>query len=124
LRERLSSPCVEFNKNKNSDIDIGEKENLKIISKFQLVSKRIKKYNPLTKPKTGVVKKSVPTNYRRVAKDLQYIQNHSLETTYHTRRYSDILRNQLIRAHSHFILEFTLKFEEFRKRNIHNKDPT
>ena len=123
LRERLSSPCIEFNKNKNSDIDIGGKEKLKIISKFQLVPKRIKK-DPLTKLKTGAIKKPVSTNYRRVTKDLQYIQNHSLETTYHTRRYSDILRNQLIKAHSHLILEFALKFEEFRKRNIHNKDPT
>ena len=70
MRERLSSPYVEFNKNKNSDIDIGEKENLKIISKFQLISKRTKKYNPLIKSKIGVVKKSIPTNYRRVIKDL------------------------------------------------------
>jgi uncharacterized protein (DUF736 family) len=125
LRERLSSPCVEFNKrNKNSTIDIGEKEHLHIINKFQVVPKRIKGYNPLTKPKTGSVKKPLPTNYRRVTKDLHHIQSHSLETSYHTRRYSDILRNQLIRAHSHLILEIALKFEEFRKRNIHNKDPT
>jgi hypothetical protein len=70
LRERLSSPCIEFNKSKSSTINIGEKENLKIISKFQLVSKKIKKYNPLTKSKIGVIKKSIPTNYRRVVKDL------------------------------------------------------
>jgi hypothetical protein len=70
LRERFYSPYIEFNRSESSIIDIGEKENLKIISKFQIVSKKIKKYNPLTKSKIGIVKKSIPTNYRRVIKDL------------------------------------------------------
>jgi hypothetical protein len=51
LKERLSSLYIEFNKNKSSIIDIGEKENLKTINKFQLLSKKIKKYNPLIKSK-------------------------------------------------------------------------
>ena len=42
----------------------------------------------------------------------------------YNRQYSDILRNQLIRAHCHSLLELALKFEQFRQKYPHNKDPT
>ena len=70
----------------------------------------------LTKPKT--------IKYHRVAKDIVSIQKNSKQTSYYCKPYSDILRNQLVRAHSHSLLELVLKFEEYRKRTPYNKDPT
>jgi hypothetical protein len=72
--------------------------------------------NQIIKPKT--------VKYKRIAKDIVSIQKNSKESSYYCKPYSDILRNQLIRAHSHTLLESALKFEEYRKRNPHNKDPT
>jgi len=69
-------------------------------------------------------KAAVPTTYRRVSRDLSGICKDSQKTSFHTRRYSDILRNQLIRAHTHSLLEFALRFEGYRKKNPYNKDPT
>ena len=65
-----------------------------------------------------------PTNYKAVSKDLAYIKKVSIHNSYFTKRYSNILRNQLVRAHSHSLLELALQFERFRQRNPHNKDPT
>jgi hypothetical protein len=75
-------------------------------------------------PPKNAPKAALPTTYRRVSKDLAGITKDSLKTSFHTRRYSDILRNQLIRAHTHSLLEFALKFEGYRKKNPYNKDPT
>ena len=72
--------------------------------------------NQLTKPKT--------VKYNRITKDIVSIQNNSKETSYYCKPYSDILRNQLVRAHSHSLLELVLKFKEYRKRTPYNKDPT
>ena len=47
-----------------------------------------------------------------------------MNTSFYNRQYSDILRNQLIRAHCHSLLEIALKFEQFRQKYPHNKDPT
>jgi hypothetical protein len=69
-------------------------------------------------------KPSQPTNYYRVSKDLAHIKKTSLKNSYYTKRYSDILRNQLVRAHSHSLLELALQFERYRQKNTHNKDPT
>jgi len=62
--------------------------------------------------------------YSKVARDPDYIQKYSENTSFYNRQYSDILRNQLIRAHCHSLLEIALKFEEYRHKNPHNKDPT
>ena len=77
---------------------------------------------------TKVIKKQkklpCPVTYSKVARDISYIQKNSERTSYYTRQYSDILRNQLVRAHSHSILETALKFEQYRQKYPHNKDPT
>jgi hypothetical protein len=70
------------------------------------------------------ISKASKVKYQTVAKDIVFVQKNSKETSYFCRPYSDILRNQLVRAHSHSLLEIALKFEEYRKRNPHNKDPT
>jgi hypothetical protein len=72
--------------------------------------------NQLTKPKS--------VKYHRIAKDIVSIQKNSKQTSYYCKPYSDILRNQLVRAHSHSLLELVLKFEDYRKRTPQNKDPT
>jgi len=56
--------------------------------------------------------------------DIEYIQRYSLNTFFYNRQYSDILRNWLIRAHCHSLLEIALKFEQFRQKYLYNKDPT
>jgi hypothetical protein len=71
-------------------------------------------------PPKKAPKAALPTTYRRVSKDLAGITKDSLKTSFHTRRYSEILRNQLIRAHTHSLLEFALKFEGYRKKNPYN----
>jgi hypothetical protein len=83
-----------------------------------------KKPPPPTSPPKRAPKAALPIIYRRVSKDLAGIAKDSLKTSFHTRRYSDVLRNQLIRAHTHSLLEFALKFEGYRKKNPYNKDPT
>ena len=55
---------------------------------------------------------------------MEHIQRYSLNTSFYNRQYSDILRNQLIRAHCHSLLKIALKFEQFRQKYSHNKDPT
>ena len=72
--------------------------------------------NQISKPKT--------VKYQRIAKDIVLVQGNSKQTSYYCKPYSDILRNQLVRAHSHSLLEFAFKFEEYRKKNPYNKDPT
>jgi len=47
-----------------------------------------------------------------------------LNTFLYTRHYADILRNHLIRAPCYSLLEIALKFEQFRQKYLHNKDPT
>jgi hypothetical protein len=69
-------------------------------------------------------KKKIPCfGKEKVNRDVTAIQKNSANTSFHTRRYTDILRNQLVRAHSHSLLELALKFEGFRKKNPHNQDP-
>ena len=41
---------------------------------------------------------------KKVVKDMEHIQRYSLNTLFYNRQYSDILRNQLIRAHCHSLL--------------------
>jgi len=62
--------------------------------------------------------------YKKVVKDIEHIQRYSLNTSFYNRQYSDILRNQIIRAHCHSLLETALKFEQFMQKYPHNKDPT
>jgi len=69
-------------------------------------------------------KLACPATYKKVVKDIEHIQRYSLNTSFYNRQYSDILRNQLIRAHCHSLLEIDLKFEQFRQKYPHNKDPT
>jgi len=77
---------------------------------------------------TKVIRKqkklACPVTYSKVAKDLEHIQKYSENTSFYNRQYSDILRNQLVRAHCHSLLEVALKFEQYRQKNPHNKDPT
>ena len=47
-----------------------------------------------------------------------------MTTSFHNRKYSDILRNQLIRAHGHSLLKIAPKFEQFSQKYPHKKDPT
>ena len=47
--------------------------------------------NQLTKPKT--------VKYQRITKDIASVQRNSKETSYYRKPYSDILRNQSVRAH-------------------------
>ena len=49
---------------------------------------------------------------------------YSLNTSFHNRQYSDILRNRFIKAHCYCLLEIALKFEQFKQKFPHNKDPT
>jgi len=77
---------------------------------------------------TEVIRKqkklACPVTYSKVARDLEYIQKYSENTSFYNRQYSDILRNLLIRAHCHSLLEIALKFEQYRQKNPHNKHPT
>jgi len=84
---------------------------------------RDKRPKPITQNPT-IKKKPVSVNYRTVLKDLSKVQAGSITTSCFNRRYSDVLRNQFIRAHIHTILELALKFEDFRKRFPCNKDTT
>lgn len=70
------------------------------------------------------ISKPRKVKYQTVTKDIAFVQKNSKETSYSCRPYSDILRNQFVRSHSHSLLEIALKFEEFRKKNPYNKDPT
>ena len=83
-----------------------------------------KKQVPNWKKTPNQLSKLKTVKYQRIAKDIVSIQKNSQQTNYYYKPYSDILRNQLVRAHSHSLLELALKFEEYRKRSLHNKDPT
>ena len=70
------------------------------------------------------MKNTHTATYKKVVKDIEHIRRYSLNTSFYNRQYSDILRNQLIRVHCHSLLEIALKFEQFRQKYPHNKDPT
>lgn len=74
--------------------------------------------------KGKVIKKPGFVSYKTVNSNLEYIQVNSHRTPFVDRPYSDILRNQLVRAHAHSLLEIALKFEAYRKQYPHNKDPS
>jgi hypothetical protein len=88
------------------------------------IPKKQKKSIPNWKKTPSELIKPKTIKYQRVAKDIVSVQKNSKQTSYYCKPYSDILRNQLVRAHSHSLLELALKFEEYRKRCPHNKDPT
>ena len=46
-----------------------------------------------------------------------------MNTFFYNRQCSDILRNQLIRAQCHSLLKIALRFDQFRQKCRHNKDP-
>ena len=70
------------------------------------------------------MKAPVLVSYKTVSRDLDLVQGKSLQTSFANRPYSDILRNQLVRAHSHSLLELALEFVDFRQKFPFNKDPT
>ena len=90
-----------------------------------IIAKLVNHWKSLTKVNKGrVSKKPAPVTYKTVSRDLDLIQANSLQNSFNNRPYSDILRNQLIRAHCHSLLEIALRFEGYRQRYPHNKDPT
>ena len=102
-----------------------EESALSVTPKPTISPKPSNQWKPTTKVLKGKVhKRPCPVTYKTVSKDLEYLQSNSLKSSFATRSYSDILRNQLIRAHSHSLLEIALKFEGYRLKNPHNKDPT
>lgn len=122
LRERFGS---KDNKSRSNSPSI-EDPSPSVLSLNPTTSKPTPKnhWKSLKVQKGKVAKASIPITYKRVARDLEYIQANSLRTSFHTRQYSDILRNQLIKAHIHSLLEIALKFEQYRQKYPHNKDPT
>ena len=62
----------------------------------------------ITTTKSKVIYKqkklACPATYKKVAKDIEHIQRYSLNTFFYKKQYSDILRNQLIKAHCHSLL--------------------
>jgi hypothetical protein len=60
--------------------------------------------------------------YRIVSRDLSSIAKNSLKISFHIRRYSNILRNQLVRVYTYSLLKSALRFEEYKKKNLYNKN--
>jgi hypothetical protein len=111
-------------------IDTGELSTTEKLARYNThfgpykIPKSSDKEFPSWRKTSNKISKPNKVKYQTVARDIASIQNNSKETSYFCRPYSDILRNQLVRAHSHSLLEIALKFEEYRKRNLYNKDPT
>jgi hypothetical protein len=64
-----------------------------------------------------------PTFKQKTDLYLREIQRSSLKTPFDDEPFLNTLRNQLIRAHAHTLWELYLKFEDFRRKNPHYKDP-
>jgi hypothetical protein len=104
--------------------DYPEAPNFQLEHKTPVIPPTFQKHKNNKANNTSSSKKPSKVHYKQVSRDLATIKKTSYQNSYYTKRYSDILRNQLVRAHSHSALEIVLQFERYRKKNPHNKDPT
>jgi hypothetical protein len=86
------------------------------------------KNNFQTGSEKALQRSKVPNKFKDQTKQpeilLTEVQRNSQKTPFGDKVSLNILRNQLVRAHTHSLLELVYKFEDFRKNNPYNKDPT